>query len=85
MRMMIVPRSHLVLVAGNDLPRGMGDVGVQPGATYWYEAVTITGSGTVVDNNAGRCYTVTIPQSPMPFVSTIPHGDLWATLLSLRS
>jgi hypothetical protein len=41
----------------------VGDNGIQPGATYWYEAVTVTKSGTEVENNGGKCYSVTV--SPM--------------------
>lgn len=52
---------HAVLVQGNDLPGAVGDAGITPGATYWYEAVTITRSGPVIDNNSGKCYSVTVP------------------------
>jgi hypothetical protein len=54
---------HSVVVTGNDLPGTIGDNGIQPGATYWYEAVTIAGSGTEIDNNSGACYSVTLPTS----------------------
>ncbi len=53
--------SHTVVVQGNDLPGSVGDNGIVPGATYWYETVSITPSGQVIDNNNGRCYSVTIP------------------------
>lgn len=52
---------HAVEVTGNDLPGTVGDNGIIPGVTYWFEVVTVTGSGMEVDNNAGRCYSVTIP------------------------
>ncbi len=55
--------THIVKVTGNDLPGTVGDNGIVPGATYWYEAVTLAPSGTVVDNNGGKCYSVTIPTS----------------------
>jgi hypothetical protein len=55
--------SHTVTVTGNDLPGSVGDVGVQPGVTYWYELVTGTSSGMQIDNNGGKCYSVTIPTS----------------------
>jgi hypothetical protein len=55
--------NHTVRVTGNDLPGTVGDSGIQPGATYWYEAVTNTVSGTETDTNAGHCYSVTIPTS----------------------
>ncbi|HEY8768667.1 MAG TPA: ScyD/ScyE family protein [Dehalococcoidia bacterium] len=41
--------SHTVTVSGNDLPGTIGDNGIQPGATYNYELVTITSNGTEVD------------------------------------
>jgi hypothetical protein len=53
--------SHMVQVRGNDLPGTVGDNGIQPGATYWYETVTVTHSGTEIDNNGGKCYSVTVP------------------------
>jgi virginiamycin B lyase len=54
---------HTVTVTGNDLPGTVGDVGLQPDATYWYEVVTVTRNGTEIDNNGGKCYSVTIPSS----------------------
>jgi phospholipase C len=54
--------NHRVLVQGNDLPGTVGDNGIVPGATYWYETVTTTKSGTETDNNGGKCYSVTIPE-----------------------
>lgn len=53
--------THAVVVTGNDLPGTAGDNGIVPGATYWYETVTVTSSGTQTDNNGGACYSVTIP------------------------
>lgn len=54
---------HSVIVAGNDLPGTIGDNGIQVGATYSFEVVTLTGSGRAIDDNGGKCYTVTIPRS----------------------
>lgn len=53
--------SHVVQVQGNDLPGTVGDNGIVPGITYWYETITVTKSGTEVDNNGGKCYSVTVP------------------------
>lgn len=53
--------SHMVQARGNDLSGTVGDNGIQPGVTYWYEAVTVTKSGTEIDNNGGKCYSVTVP------------------------
>lgn len=55
--------SHTVTVTGNDLPGTVGDAGIQPGTTYWYETVTLTRSGEEIDRNGGRCYSVTTPTS----------------------
>ena len=52
---------HHIFVTGNDLPGTVGDIGITPSATYWYEAVTLTAHGQEVDNNGGQCYSVTIP------------------------
>jgi hypothetical protein len=52
-----------VKVTGNDLPGTVGDIGITPGATYWFETVTSTRFGTEVDNNEGKCYAVTVPTS----------------------
>jgi phospholipase C len=52
---------HRVLVEGNELPGTVGDNGIVPGTTYWFEAVTVTGSGTEIDTNGGTCYSVTVP------------------------
>lgn len=53
--------THAVVVTGNDLPGTIGDNGIVPGTTYWYETVTVTSSGPQIDNNNGACYSVTIP------------------------
>jgi parallel beta-helix repeat protein len=53
--------THTIVVKGNDLPGTAGDNGIQPGATYWYEFMTATASGPEIDNNGGKCYSVTIP------------------------
>ncbi|HEX8919543.1 MAG TPA: alkaline phosphatase family protein [Chloroflexota bacterium] len=53
--------NHTVLVTGNDLPGTVGDNGIVPGTTYWFEAVTASSSGQEVDNNNGKCYSVTVP------------------------
>lgn len=55
--------THMITVTGNDMPGTVGDVGIQPGTTYSYEVLTVSPSGTQVDNNKGKCYTVTIPAS----------------------
>jgi hypothetical protein len=52
---------HTVVVSGNDLPGTVGDNGIQPGTTYSFEVVTVTRSGVEVDDNGGKCYSVTIP------------------------
>jgi subtilisin family serine protease len=54
--------THTVVVTGNDLPGTVGNIGLQPGQTYSYEVVTETSAGPEIDNNNGRCYTVTIPE-----------------------
>jgi hypothetical protein len=54
---------HTVVVTGNDLPGTVGNNGIQPGMTYSYEVVTVSSSGTEVNNNSGQCYSVTIPSS----------------------
>jgi parallel beta-helix repeat protein len=51
---------HAILVTGNDLPGTVGDIGIVPGTTYSYEVVTVTASGTEIDNNGGACYSVTV-------------------------
>jgi hypothetical protein len=51
-----------VVVTGNDLPGTVGSNGLQPGATYWFEPVTVTRSGTEIDDNGGHCYSVTLPR-----------------------
>lgn len=50
--------THTVFVTGNDMPGTVGDVGITPGTRYFYEAVTVTRTGTEVDNNNGKCYTL---------------------------
>jgi quercetin dioxygenase-like cupin family protein len=55
--------SHSVKVRGNDLPGTVGDIGIVPGSTYWFEAVTASQAGVEVDNNDGKCYSVTVPTS----------------------
>ena len=55
--------SHTVVVTGNDLAGTVGDIGIQPGTTYSYEAVTVTSSGQQLDNNGGKCYSVTVPST----------------------
>lgn len=54
---------HAVAVTGNALLGSVGNNGIQPGATYRYEVVTVISSGTEVDNNSGACYSVTMPAS----------------------
>jgi len=55
--------SHTVTVTGNDLPGTVGDIGIEPGVSYWFETVTVTQFGAEVDDNDGRCYSLTIPTS----------------------
>jgi hypothetical protein len=55
--------AHAVVVTGNDLPGTVGDNGIQPGATYWYEVVAAGSGIPQVDNNQGVCYRVTVPSS----------------------
>ncbi|HZU14576.1 MAG TPA: metallophosphoesterase [Chloroflexota bacterium] len=54
---------HRFIVTGDDLAGPGDDTGLLPGATYWYETATMTGSGSEIDNNGGKCYAVTIPKS----------------------
>jgi hypothetical protein len=54
---------HTVVVTGNDLPGTVGNNGILPGATYWFEPVTITGTGSEIDDNHGACYSVSLPRS----------------------
>ena len=54
---------HWFVVTGNDLAGTIGDIGITPGTTYWFEMVTVTGTGVDVDDNAGKCYSVTVPPS----------------------
>jgi hypothetical protein len=55
--------SHTVTVTGNDMPGTVGNIGIQPGRTYFYETETVTPQGNEIDNNNGTCYSVTIPAS----------------------
>ncbi len=55
--------SHTIQVEGNELPETVGDNGIVPGTTYWYEAVTMTATEKEVDDNGGKCYSVTVPGS----------------------
>jgi hypothetical protein len=52
--------THTVLVQGNDLPGTVGNIGLTPGTTYWYEVVTTGPGGTETDNNGGKCYAFTV-------------------------
>jgi len=52
--------THTVLVQGNDLPGTVGDIGLTPGATYAYEVLTVSPAGVEINNNGGKCYSVTI-------------------------
>jgi hypothetical protein len=52
---------HTVVVTGNDLPGSVGNNGIIPGVTYWFEVVTVTQVGVEVDDNNGHCYSVTVP------------------------
>jgi phospholipase C len=53
---------HTVLVTGNDLPGTVGDIGITPGVTYSYETVSVSATGSQIDNNGGQCYTVSTPK-----------------------
>lgn len=52
---------HTVVVTGNDLPGTVGNVGIVPGVTYYYEVVTTSSTGTETNDNGGKCYSITIP------------------------
>ena len=52
--------NHTVIVTGNDLPGTIGNIGLTPGTTYFYEVVTTTPFGTQIDNNGGTCYVFTV-------------------------
>jgi hypothetical protein len=54
---------HTVVVTGNDLPGTVGNNGILPGATYWFELVTITRTGSEIDDNHGACYSVSLRTS----------------------
>ena len=54
---------HSVLVTGNDLPGTVGNNGIAPGTTYWFEPVTLTTAGPQVDSHGGACYRITIPSA----------------------
>jgi parallel beta-helix repeat protein len=52
---------HWVLVTRDDFnPYG---VGLTPGTTYYYAVETVSPSGTTVDDNGGKCYSVTLPST----------------------
>jgi len=53
--------NHTIAVQGNDMPGTAGNNGIIPGLTYWYETMTSSSSGQVVDDNNGHCYQVTVP------------------------
>jgi hypothetical protein len=51
-------------VTGNDLPGTVGNIGLTPGTTYWYEVVTLDkGGGYEIDNNGGSCYAATVSKT----------------------
>jgi hypothetical protein len=52
---------HAVQVTGNDLPGTVGNIGIVPGTRYFFEVVTTGSSGTETNNNAGQCFSVTVP------------------------
>lgn len=54
---------HVLVVTGNDLPGTVGDIGITPGATYSYETWTTSVNRQEIDNNNGKCYSVTIPKT----------------------
>jgi lysophospholipase L1-like esterase len=51
---------HTVFVTGNDMPGTVGDNGIVPGVTYYFETVTVGAGGPAVDDNEGKCYTLSI-------------------------
>jgi len=53
--------SHWVLVTRDDF--STAGTGLTPGTTYYYAVATVSSSGVTVDNNGGKCYTVTIPST----------------------
>ncbi len=53
--------THTITVTGNDLAGTVGNIGITPGYTYYYETVTTTASGPEIDSNHGRCYQAIIP------------------------
>jgi phospholipase C len=53
--------SHYVTVTGNDLPGTVGNIGITPGTTYYYQTVSTSASGREVNNNNGQCFSVTVP------------------------
>lgn len=65
---------HVVVVTGNDLPGTVGDAGLTPGATYWFELVTISSSGETINNNGGKCFSVTIPSTITPALKATLSG-----------
>jgi hypothetical protein len=50
---------HRIAVTGNELSGTVGNNGI-PGGTYWYETVTLTSAGPIVDNNGGKCYSTAV-------------------------
>lgn len=61
---------HWVLVTRDDFdPYG---VGLTPGTTYYYAVETVTPSGTTVDNNGGKCYSVTLPTAATTMTAPAP-------------
>lgn len=52
---------HSVVVTGNDLGGSVGNNGIIPGVTYYYEVVSVSSAGVETDNNNGSCYSVTVP------------------------
>jgi hypothetical protein len=55
--------NHSILVTGNDLPGTVGNIGITPGSTFFFEVVTVAPSGTQINNNAGQCFSVSIPSA----------------------
>lgn len=52
---------HAVQVTGNDLQGAVGNIGITPGTKYFFKVLTVTPSGTQMDDNGGNCFSVTIP------------------------
>ena len=66
---------HMVVVTGDDMPGAATDTGLMPGATYWFELVTMSPGGEETNNNGGKCFSVTIPTTPTPTLKATLTGS----------